>query len=68
MADGGVVVAGHLQQVCFDCFEAVVSGQVLVEAVEDVQAGAGAVDHGGGDGTVESDHGVVAGHAFQKLV
>jgi hypothetical protein len=52
-----------------DRVEAVMAREAIVciERLEQVKAGSGAVDHGGRDGVVEQDHGIVR-HAAEKIV
>ena len=69
MRDGSCGLARQLEQMRADGVEPVMAGDavVLVERVEKLESGGWAVHHGGSDGMVEQDHGVV-GHPPEQIV
>src|SRR5260370_4878357 len=66
VGDGGLMVAGHFQQMGANCVQTIVAGQpvVSVERSEQFQALGWAVHHGRCNCLIERHHGVV-GHAVQ---
>ncbi len=69
MRDGGGAIAGELEQMSANGVEPVMAREtvVRVQRLEQVEPGGRAMHHGGGDGVVEQDHGVVR-HAFEQIV
>ncbi len=67
--DGGAAISGELEQMSANGVEAVMVGEagVAVECAEQIESGSRPVDHGGGDGVVEHDHGIVR-HALEEIV